>query len=401
MAVYRPNGFIEEEPQLTKSTDVFPSTLASPSFITPPSFEVQEPEPQLARGRPAFDSYWEEFMECCAPKEEPQLTKSNDLFPSPLASASLMTPGASYEEQEPEPQLARGRAVYGVGGLITAETSPQDGGGPIATSAGNCDSPLWVSFEIGEGEGSDVENNDEENYDEYNYFKSVSQQSHNENLDQPQLQPIQCMSPVDIVQQPTENTVYFPSDGNRYSLLLASPRKGSPQPSHEWYATNNCYLSPGSASSSETSLCPDSDESSNFLEDDDGHLVVLHSKHLLLVDLMQEVYAIFDQRWAANVQGHVGSSDPTTPPTNQNRKSDSSRKGKKRCRDDRDFTPPNDGGSRKRPSNEIPSNTEKQNDPFACPFHKHEPAKYCCSVIDGSRYRACVGPGFATIARLK
>ena len=357
-------------------------------------------------------------------EEVPQSTKSTDVTPSPIESALPINPSTSNEVQERKRQLTQGCAVRGDGGLITAQCTPTMPNGASVSKVTYQDSLILELIEKGE-----LERSTEENYDPLflEHFilqspeKSVFQQSHHENLDQPQVQPIKRMSPV--VRRPTTYTTCFLSDGSRDSLLLAPPEKGSPQPSHNETsdqprlaptlrmasidigqassATSNCCPSPELASSSESSLCPDSDESSNFLEDNGGHLVVLLVKHMLLVDLMQEFYAIFDQRWAAKVQGHVGSSPPTTPPTNQNRKSDSSHKGKKRCRDDRDFTPPNDGGSRKRPSNDIPSNTEKQNDPFACPFHKHEPAKYCCSVIDGSRYRACVGPGFATIARLK
>ena len=200
--------------------------------------------------------------------------------------------------------------------------------------------------------------------------RAISRQSFDESHDQLGLEASQRMTPVD-------------------------PSPGSP-------ATSIYYSSPETASSNDTSLCADSDESSSLLEDKHSHLVVLHSKHMLLVDLMQEVYAIFDERWAAKIQTHAGPSPSITSSSNQNTTSDSSRKdNKRRCRDDRDSTPPNDGESKKKPSGEISSNVEKQNNPFACPFHKNEPTKYCCSVVDGSKYRACVGPGFASISYLK
>ena len=195
------------------------------------------------------------------------------------------------------------------------------------------------------------------------------QQLNDDNRDQSRLEPAQRTAPVEI-------------------------SRGSP-------ATSIYLTSIETASSNDSGLCTDSDESLSFLEDEHSHLVVLHSKHKLLVDLMREVYAIFDQRWTANIQAHAGSSPSVTPPLNQNPTQNSSCKGKKRCREDRDSTPPNDGGSRKKPSPETSSNTEKQKDSFACPFHKHDPAKYRCSVDDGSKYRACGGPGFPSIARLK
>lgn len=233
------------------------------------------------------------------------------------------------------------------------------------------------------------------------------------------------MTPTDTSQGPPERTICFPSEESRDSPLLALPHNGSCRQTHheihdqprleqtqcmaqadtsQWSPATSIYCTSSEAASSndnDTSLCADSDESSSLLEAEDSYLVVLHSKHMLLADLMQEVYAIFDQRWAANIQAHAGSSPSTTPPSSQNSRNNSSRKGKKRGRDDGDCTPPNEGESRKRPSTEITTNAEKQDNLFACPFHKHEPAKYCCSVVDGSKYRACVGPGFASIARLK
>ena len=240
---------------------------------------------------------------------------------------------------------------------------------------------------------------------------------------QPYSEPARSTIPADIRQGPPADAINFPTDVDWHLPLLTLPDNGSPQQpqneicdqprlesiqrmaqadiSQRSSAISTYCPSPETASSMEASLCADSEESSSFLAHRDSHLVYLHSKHRLLVDLMQEVYAIFDQRWGAKLQAHAGSSPPNTPLSNQNTPSDHSRKGKKRSRDDRDFTPPNDAGSSKRPRREISSNSEKQNDPFACPFHKNEPAKYCCSVVDGSRYRACVGPGFASIARLK
>ena len=235
--------------------------------------------------------------------------------------------------------------------------------------------------------------------------------------------PSRSTTSADISQGPPERTICCPSEEIRDPLLPALPDNGSPQrlqnESNDQQrlepiqltapvdinqgspATSIYCTSSEAASTNDTSLCTDSDESSSLLDAKDSYMAVLHSKHMLLVDLMQEVYAIFDQRWAAKRQAHAGSSPPETPYSSQNKTNDSSRKDKKRCRDDRDSTPPNDGESRKRARSKMSLNAEKQDNPFACPFHKHEPAKYCCSVADGSKYRACVGPGFASIARLK
>jgi hypothetical protein len=38
---------------------------------------------------------------------------------------------------------------------------------------------------------------------------------------------------------------------------------------------------------------------------------------------------------------------------------------------------------------------------LACPFHKHNSTKYTCNRVTGSKYRACAGPGWTSISRLK
>lgn len=157
---------------------------------------------------------------------------------------------------------------------------------------------------------------------------------------------------------------------------------------------------PGSQYSLETSDSSGSDESSCPSSGHDLQLGVLHMKHALLNGLMHEFYAIFDRRWTANVQTHTRETSSTGPVPSQRSPDHKNSMCRKRQRHDRDQTPPDDRSKRNR-NNEKSSTTPEENRLFACPFHRYDRNKYCCSVVDGPKYRACAGPGFTTISRLK
>ena len=38
---------------------------------------------------------------------------------------------------------------------------------------------------------------------------------------------------------------------------------------------------------------------------------------------------------------------------------------------------------------------------FSCPYFKYNPSKYGLNTVNGSRYRACSGPGFQNVTRVK
>jgi hypothetical protein len=38
---------------------------------------------------------------------------------------------------------------------------------------------------------------------------------------------------------------------------------------------------------------------------------------------------------------------------------------------------------------------------FACPFYKHDSQKYMQNPLTGSKFRACAGPGWQTVHRVK
>ena len=113
---------------------------------------------------------------------------------------------------------------------------------------------------------------------------------------------------------------------------------------------------------------------------------------------MREVYTIFDQSWVANVRTHTGSEPGSSFVTSQKELpgNNSAQGNKTHCKIDRESTPPDDRHGKKNKKNPtLPSLEETRL--WACPFHKFDQSKYSCYTMTGSRYRACVGPGFATI----
>ena len=148
----------------------------------------------------------------------------------------------------------------------------------------------------------------------------------------------------------------------------------------------------------------ESDESQHSIIHNSFEIAVLHSRHQMMAKCMQEVYAIFDQLWAPNTRTHATSASDSGLQNSQSTESavtSGGARGVKRRRGDRDTSPP-DGRRRKRIDNsETPLAVDDESQPFACPLHKYDPEKYSCNNITGSKFRACMGPGFPTIARLK
>ena len=148
----------------------------------------------------------------------------------------------------------------------------------------------------------------------------------------------------------------------------------------------------------------ESDESQQSFIHNSLETAVLRSRHQIMVKFMQEVYAIFDRRWAPDTQPHATSASDSGFQYSQNTESTGaagSPRGVKRRRDDRD-TSPSDSRRRKRRDNcDIPLTVDDETRLFACPLHKYDSEKYSCNNITGSKFRTCTGPGFTTIARLK
>ena len=145
----------------------------------------------------------------------------------------------------------------------------------------------------------------------------------------------------------------------------------------------------------------DSDDSHSDSLEQESQLAILRSKHTILATLMRDMYAILENGWIKGVQEHTGPS--SGGPSKLNLKPDSSppSRRQKRRRNDRDSTPPKDGEDGKRKSHRQSKGSGKEDRLFACPFYKNDCTKYSCNSVNGSKYRACAGPGFITIARLK
>ena len=153
-----------------------------------------------------------------------------------------------------------------------------------------------------------------------------------------------------------------------------------------------------------SSQSTESDESGSVSSADDEKLTIVYTKHQIISSLMRDVYAIFSSQWQANTRTR------TTPEAESSRVLEDSRESTncsqknrlgKRANYDRDRSQGdgNDGKKQKSSSSDI---TNCELDPkLACPFHKHDPTKYCPNIDSGVKYRTCLGPGFSSISRLK
>lgn len=153
--------------------------------------------------------------------------------------------------------------------------------------------------------------------------------------------------------------------------------------------------------SSELMIDTESDDSSSVSLEQESQLTILQSKHVLLAKLMRDVYAISEGGLIGAVQEHTGPS--ASAPSKLNPFLDSSQpsSGQKRRREDRDSTPPKDGQEGKRKRHQQSPASGKEERLLACSFHKNDCTMYSCNTINGPKYRACAGPGFKSISRLK
>ena len=171
----------------------------------------------------------------------------------------------------------------------------------------------------------------------------------------------------------------------------------------EYTIEKTCYIEHENSSSENDTQDVVSDESQSPSPEDDSLLIIAYAKHQLVVKLMREVYTIFDQSWTANVQSRTGSesSNSNVSSLEEHSGNDLTRGNERRRKRDRDFAPPNDPHGKKKKENPTPSSLEDETRLFACPFHKFDQCKYSCNATTGLKYRACMGPGFKKIARVK
>ena len=132
-------------------------------------------------------------------------------------------------------------------------------------------------------------------------------------------------------------------------------------------------------------------------------LALAYARHRLIVSLMREVYAMFNSKWGPEIHTCTNSqAGYSSGQTNQSEsQAESIRKNGKRRLEDRD-SPPGDDNNIKRDKRD--SNNPKAQDqglPYACPFHKYAPQKYCMNNDTGAMYRSCAGPGFSFVSHVK
>ncbi len=157
-----------------------------------------------------------------------------------------------------------------------------------------------------------------------------------------------------------------------------------------------------SGSDNETEKVSIGEDQSPWL-DNDWRLILAYEKHQLIVKLMREVYTMFGQSWAANVQTHAesGSDSSSFPIQKEHSEQNSSQSNGKRHMNKGDLRPPNDDHDKRKKRILTPPGLINEGRLFACPFRKFDAYKYSCNVTTGAKYRTCVGPGFMSIARLK
>ena len=145
-----------------------------------------------------------------------------------------------------------------------------------------------------------------------------------------------------------------------------------------------------------------------------AQLSLLYDKHIILVNLMREVYAMFDHRWGADLKicglsSSQSSSQRSTSHrsslTNDSLHTRGIRKDEngKRDREDegRDSPSDGDGDGHKKARPMSMTTASGKGLLFACPFNKFDPRKYRANARTGQLYDKCWRPGFESIARLK
>ena len=131
--------------------------------------------------------------------------------------------------------------------------------------------------------------------------------------------------------------------------------------------------------------------------------MIAEAKHELMVTLMKEVYAMFDSEWKVSARTCATSQQGSCGGQAQPSKLAAPRDGKnsKKRLKDRDSSPPGDDNGKRKKRDDPDAELQKQDRPFACPFHKYDPYKYSLNSDTGAAYRSCLGPGFTSISHVK
>ena len=144
----------------------------------------------------------------------------------------------------------------------------------------------------------------------------------------------------------------------------------------------------------------------------EADLNLLYAKHMTILNLMRDVYAIFNHTWHADSKTcgtssgqseSCNASRPSVgPSTNEDcRQAKAEPRNGKRKDGDGEDDPPDEGNGGKRVKPLSATGSTEKPRRYACPFNKRHPWKYCPNDRTGQTFRTCYRPGFETISRLK
>ena len=132
-------------------------------------------------------------------------------------------------------------------------------------------------------------------------------------------------------------------------------------------------------------------------------LIMSQAKHGVMVNLMKDVYAMFEPNSGVRTRATSasGSSGMQSYQSKSGASSSSIHQNDRKRMQSRDSPPPDDGNGKRRKRFESDSEFPSQGRMLACPLHKFNPHRYSLNSGRGAAYRSCMGPGFKSISRVK
>lgn len=179
---------------------------------------------------------------------------------------------------------------------------------------------------------------------------------------------------------------------------------------HFGYADNKSTRGPDEPNTPDGEQDTNSDAESS--EDDDGDDLIPDVLSSLTTQLVACVINVVDDKPTKSPPSRC---DPENTDSSSSRAAsritpissqDSNRKrgpnkGRAPGSDDEDGGDDDDGRKRRKPSDNSSSGSPVSRKLFACPFHKHNPQKYCSNAVTGRKFHSCGPPGFPSIHRIK
>ena len=134
------------------------------------------------------------------------------------------------------------------------------------------------------------------------------------------------------------------------------------------------------------------------------NLVIMKSKHDLLVSLMKQVYSQLGHSDLSNLREHGQSQQREAGRSGvelgASKPNDTKGKSVKRGKRDEESFEGNDDRKRRQTSSSASSITQEKLF-YACPFNKHDAVTFQPRASSNFRYRSCIGPGFQKISHVK